>query len=106
MSPALDPNSTTVEVWVEVPNPDGSLRPGTAVTVKILARTVNDAIVVPVAALLKTPDGAPVVMIVGADGKAHQVGVETGIRQGDRLQITKRTGWWGESHRHRCLRAA
>ena len=23
VSPALDPNSTTVEVWVEAPNPDG-----------------------------------------------------------------------------------
>ncbi len=28
-------------------------------------------------------------MVAGADGKAHQVSVETGIRQGDRLQITK-----------------
>lgn len=89
VSPALDPNSTTVEVWVSVPNRDGSLRPGTAATVKILARTVNDAIVVPVAALVKTPDGAPVVMVVGPDGKAHQVSVETGIRQSDRLQITR-----------------
>ncbi len=25
VSPALDPNSTTVEVWVEAPNPDGQL---------------------------------------------------------------------------------
>jgi len=28
-------------------------------------------------------------MVAGADGKAHQVSVETGIRQGDRLQITQ-----------------
>jgi len=89
VSPALDPNSTTVEVWVSVPNRDGSLRPGTAATVKIIARTVKDAIVVPGPALVKTPDGASVVVVVGSDGKAHQVSVETGIRQGDRLQITK-----------------
>ncbi len=89
VSPALDPNSTTVEVWVAAPNRDGSLRPGTAVTVKIIARTVNDAIVVPASALVKTPDGATVIMIVGPDGKAHQTSVDTGIRQGDRLQITK-----------------
>ena len=55
----------------------------------MIARTVNDAIIVPAAALLKTPDGASTVMVAGADGKAHQVSVETGIRQGDRLQITK-----------------
>ena len=89
VSPALDPNSTTVEVWVAAPNPDGSLRPGTTATVQMIARTVNDAIIVPAAALLKTPDGASTVMVAGADGKAHQVSVEAGIRQGDRLQITK-----------------
>ena len=89
VSPALDPNSTTVEVWVATPNPDGSLRPGTTATVQMIARTVNDAIIVPAAALLKTPDGASTVMVVGADGKARQVLVEAGIRQGDRLQIAK-----------------
>ena len=89
VSPALDPNSTTVEVWVTAPNPDGSLRPGTTATVQMIARTVNDAILVPASALLRTPDGASTVMVVGPDGKAHQVSVETGIRQGDRLQITK-----------------
>jgi len=89
VSPALDPNSTTVEVWVAAANPEGSLRPGTTATVQMIARTVNDAIIVPASALLKTPDGASTVMIAGADGKAHQVNVETGIRQGDRLQITK-----------------
>jgi len=89
VSPALDPNSTTVEVWVAAPNPDGSLRPGTTATVQMVARTLNDAIVIPVSALLKTPDGATTVMVAGADGKAHQVSVETGIRQGDRIQITK-----------------
>jgi RND family efflux transporter MFP subunit len=89
VSPALDPNSTTVEVWVAAPNPDGSLRPGTTATVQMIARTLNDAIVVPASGLLKTPDGATTVMVVGADGRAHQLSVETGIRQGDRIQITK-----------------
>ena len=89
VSPALDPNSTTVEVWVSAPNPEGRLRPGTTVTVQMSAHTLNDAVVVPAAALLKTPEGETTVMVVGNDGLAHQVSVETGIRQGDRLQITK-----------------
>lgn len=88
VSPALDPNSTTVEVWVVAPNPDGALRPGTSVSVQMIARTVKDALVVPTPALLKTTDGEAV-MIVGSDGAAHQVAVETGIRQGARVQITK-----------------
>ncbi len=87
VSPALDPNSTTVEVWVEAPNPDGRLRPGTTVMVEMLARTVNDAIVIPSSALLKTPEGGTAVMIV-KDGHAQQVSVEAGIREDDRVQIT------------------
>src|SRR6184192_2692030 len=31
VSPALDPNSTTIEVWVQVKNPDQRLKPGTSV---------------------------------------------------------------------------
>ena len=89
VSPAVDPNSTTVEVWVTAPNPDGVLRPGTTVTAQMIARTVNDALLVPASALLKTPDGTVTMMVVGGDNKAHQVTVETGIRQGDRVQITK-----------------
>src|SRR5271165_6768189 len=89
VSPAVDPNSTTVEVWVAAPNADGNLRVGTTVTVHMVVRTVNDAIVIPASALLKTPEGTTTVMVAGADGKAHQVSVEAGIRQGDRVQITK-----------------
>ena len=89
VSPALDPNSTTVEVWVIAPNPDGALKPGTTVTAEITAQTVNDAVLIPASALLKTPEGTQTVMVVGADGKAHQVNVDTAIRQGEYVQITK-----------------
>ena len=88
VSPALDPNSTTVEVWIEAANPDGRLRPGTTVNVQMVAQTLNNAVVVPASALLKTPEGETTVMIV-SDDRAHQVSVETGIREGDRVQITK-----------------
>ena len=88
VSPALDPNSTTVEVWVEAANPDGRLRPGTTVTVAIVAATFNHSVIVPTSALLKTPEGDSIVMIVSGD-HARQVSVEAGVRQGDRVQITK-----------------
>ncbi len=87
VSPALDPNSTTVEVWVEAPNTDGRLRPGATVAVEMVAQMVNDAVVVPAPSLLKTADGATSVMIV-ADGRAQQVEVTTGIHDGPRVQIT------------------
>jgi RND family efflux transporter MFP subunit len=88
VSPALDPNSTTVEVWIEAANPDGRLRPGMTVNVQMVAQTLNNAVVVPAVAMLKTPEGETTVMIVKND-RARQVSVETGIREGDRVQITK-----------------
>ena len=88
VSPALDPNSTTVEVWVEAPNHDGRLRPGSSVTLEMVASTVKDAVVVPSSAVLKTTEGATAVMIV-KDGHAQAVEVETGVREADRVQITK-----------------
>jgi multidrug efflux pump subunit AcrA (membrane-fusion protein) len=87
ISPALDPNSTTVEVWVKAANPKGRLRPGTSVTISMLARSVPDALVIPAAAVLTAPDGSSYVMVAGSDNKAHQKTVKTGIRQGDQVQI-------------------
>lgn len=89
VSPALDPNSTTVEVWVQAANPEGKLRPGSTVRVSMVAETVPDAVVIPASALLKTPEGETTVMLAGADGRAHEQAVETGIRHEDAVQIVK-----------------
>ena len=87
VSPALDPNSTTVEVWLEAKNPQRQLKPGTSVQLSLTARTVNDALVAPASAVITAPDGGMAVMLAGADGKAHQRVVEIGIRQGEEVQI-------------------
>ena len=87
VSPALDPNSTTVEVWLEAKNPKHVLKPGTSVQLSLTAQTVNDALVVPASSLITGPDGATTVMVAGADGRAHQQAVKVGIRNGDDAQI-------------------
>jgi len=87
VSPALDPNSTTVQVWVEAPNPGGRLKPGSTVGVKIVARTVKDALVVPAEAVLTATDGATSVMVIGQDQVAHRTIVKTGIRQDGEVQV-------------------
>ncbi len=87
VSPALDPNSTTVEVWFEAKNPKHELKPGTSVQVSITAQTVKDALVVPANSILTAPDGSTTVMLAGSDGLAHQKAVKLGIRNGDDLQI-------------------
>ena len=89
VSPALDAGSTTVQVWVEADNKSGALRPGSTVQLKIVARTIEDAIAIPEQALLKSPEGATLVMVVDNQGKAHKREVMTGIDTGDLIQITK-----------------
>ena len=83
VSPALDPNSTTVEVWVQAPNPGGRLRPGTSVRVTMVGETVPKAIVVPAAALLTAPDGVVSVMTLDTDNVPHKKKVKVGIRDGN-----------------------
>ena len=88
VSPALDPNSTTVEVWVQAPNPGDKLKPGANARVNIVAQTVQNAIVIPAAALLTETNGSTSVMLIGADNKPKQQDVKVGIRNGDNVQIT------------------
>ncbi len=89
VSPALDPSSTTVEIWVLVKNPKGQLKPGSSVQVVMIARSVPDALAIPAAALLTAPDGTTSVMVAGSDGRAHQKPVKIGIREGNRVQIVE-----------------
>jgi RND family efflux transporter MFP subunit len=89
VSPALDPNSTTVEVWVQAKNAGERLKPGTSVQLAMVAKTFADAVAIPSASLLTAPDGSTTVMLAGADGKAHQQAVKIGIRQGDLVQIVE-----------------
>lgn len=89
VSPALDPNSTTVEVWLEAKNPKHELKPGTSVQLSLTAQTVKDALVVPASSVITTPEGGTAVMLAGADGRAHQKAVKLGIRNGDDVQIVE-----------------
>jgi len=88
VSPALDPNSTTVEVWVQAANPGGKLKPGTSVRVTVVSETVPGALVVPVTAILTGPDGATSVIKLDISNKLIRQAVKVGIRTDDEAQIT------------------
>jgi multidrug efflux pump subunit AcrA (membrane-fusion protein) len=89
ISPALDPNSTTVEVWVQAANRKQRLKPGTSVQVSMIAQTVKDAIAIPSESVLTAQDGTTTVMVIGPDNRAHQTTVKTGVREGDKIQIVE-----------------
>lgn len=114
ISPAVNPNSTTVEVWVEASNPQALLwntrttetgagvvpgrpvdragpcsllRPGGNVRVAFQADSVPDAVVVPASALISSKEGELTVLVAGKDNLAHEHQVETGIRAAETVQI-------------------
>jgi multidrug efflux pump subunit AcrA (membrane-fusion protein) len=88
ISPALDPGSTTIEVWLKVDNKAGTLKVGTPVKVSITGRTVEQALKIPASSVLTAQDGSKSVMVVGSDGAAHRKPVTLGIADGEDVQIT------------------
>ena len=89
ISPALDPGSTTLEIWLKVDNHKAALKVGTPVKVSITGHTVENALKVPASSILTAQDGSKSVMVIGADSTAHKKPVELGIQDGDDVQITK-----------------
>ena len=87
ISPALDPGSTTVEVWLKIENKNGALKVGTPVKAIVTGKTVAQALKVPASAILTAQDGSKSVMVVGSDGAAHRKPVKLGIEDGDDAQV-------------------
>jgi HlyD family secretion protein len=88
ISPALDPGSTTVEVWLRVENPKGILKSGTSVHTSIAGRSVTNALIIPAIALQTATDGVTKsVMVIAADGTAHKHPVTLGLQTAESAQI-------------------
>ncbi|MGB6691858.1 MAG: efflux RND transporter periplasmic adaptor subunit [Terracidiphilus sp.] len=87
IGPALDPGSTTVEVWLKIDNKNGALKVGTPVKAIVTGRIVAQALKVPLSAILTAQDGSKSAMVVGSDGAAHRKPVKVGIEDGDDVQV-------------------
>ncbi|HWW85776.1 MAG TPA: efflux RND transporter periplasmic adaptor subunit [Vicinamibacterales bacterium] len=87
VSPAVDPNSTTVQVWVQADNPGERLRAGQSIHVAIVAATIDGAILVPATALLPSDEGGTIVVAIDDKDVAHQKKVQVGVKEGDLAQI-------------------
>jgi len=87
ISPALDPGSTTVEVWIQLDNRSGKYKVGTPVKVDVTGRSVAQAWKIPAAAVQTAQDGSKFVLVVASDGTAHRHSVTLGIAEGEDVQI-------------------
>jgi len=87
VSPALDPGSTTIEVWVESTKPNSALKPGMNARVNVIAKSEEDALVVPASAVYKSEEAGDYVMLAGSDKKAHLTKIKVGIKTKELAQI-------------------
>lgn len=87
VSPSTDPNTTTVQVWVQIVNTGERLKPGTTVHASVVTEEFKAASLVPAAAILPGEEGGTAVLTVTSDSIAHQRAVKLGIREGNQVQI-------------------
>jgi len=87
VSPVADPNTTTVQVWIAIANPDQRLKPGMPVHAAIATEVYKAASVVPAAAILPGEEGGTAVLTISADSIAHRRAVTLGVREGNQVQI-------------------
>jgi multidrug efflux pump subunit AcrA (membrane-fusion protein) len=88
VSPATDANSTTIEIWAKAANTGNRLKPGTTAQLSVIAKKLDNVLVVPASAILNQPEGGVAVMVVGTDKRAHLQAVQVGIQSGDQVEIT------------------
>ena len=73
---AVDPGTGAVSLRAVVPNPQHTLLPGMFVTLRLIIGQLDNAFVLPHAAVSRDAKGASV-MVLGADGMVAQRRVET-----------------------------
>lgn len=85
LSPAVDESTRTLMVEAEIPNPEGTLRPGAFATADIVVDPEQPAILLPASAIVSFAGVTKVVTV--ADGRAVEKRVQIGRRAGERVEV-------------------
>lgn len=88
ISPIIDPQTRTLQVKAQIANPDGKLRPGLFARADLGVAHLTGVLMVPEAAVLVRAKGEAV-YLAGADNRAHQVYVQTGLHRNGMVEVTK-----------------
>lgn len=85
---AVDPNTGSVQLRAEFPNPKRELLPGTFVRIRVYQTEMEGAITVPQRAVQMSPQGQ-MVTIVDAEGKAAPLPIKVGAMSGTDWVVTE-----------------
>ncbi|MFM7095959.1 MAG: efflux RND transporter periplasmic adaptor subunit [Gemmataceae bacterium] len=81
---ALDASSRNLRAEIDLPNPEGILRPGMFASIRIKA-ILPECFVLPLAAVVRSPEGAFGFKI--ADGKAQKIDLKIGRVEGEWVEL-------------------
>jgi membrane fusion protein, heavy metal efflux system len=87
ISPALDPNTRTLQARIVVDNPGDKLKRDMYVTVTVTAGTIRNALAVPDAAVLRNDENEPFVYVESAPGQFGRRQVRIGQSETGKTQV-------------------
>ena len=87
LSPAIDEQSRTLMLEAEVPNRDGTLRPGTFATAEVVTASDDPVVFVPASAIVNFAGIEKVIVV--EEGKTVEKRVRTGRRDAGRVEIAE-----------------
>ncbi len=86
---AIDPESRTFPIEVELSNPDGQLKPEMAVQLEVTREVIEDALVIPRNAVIRDEEGVSAYVVTRSDTAvvARRQSVTLGAEAGDRVVV-------------------
>jgi membrane fusion protein, heavy metal efflux system len=89
ISPALDPNTRTLQARIVVDNPGGKLKKDMYVVATVTAGVISDAIAVPDSSILRDDENQPFVYVASGSNQFGRRPVDIGQSQNGQTQILK-----------------
>ena len=83
---SLDPSTRTMQVEIDVPNPDYHLQPGMYADVRLSANSVSNALTVPIEAIQRTENKTSV-LVLDAQNRVQSREVRLGVESSNNVEI-------------------
>lgn len=87
ISRVADDRTRSTRMEIKLPNPDGALRSGQIVRARVTRRILENAVLIPLLAVIPMEDGYAVYVV--NDSKAQRRTVHLGLIRGDRVQVVQ-----------------